>query len=1196
MDLPAELRWLGWVAGSAWPEGDEDRMWAVAADWRKAAAELRDLLPDLAAARRQTIAAYPWGEGREAMVASLDKLGSGPQSIHHLAEILDQVAESADGVGTEIQYTKWLIISTLGLLAVEIAAAWVFPPTAPAVEAAATVATRMAIRLLGERAVSFIARYAARFGEHALVKFLAQHVVIGTAISVGQDFVLQEVQVLQGHRKGIDWNRIGATAYTAAVGGAIGGPVGEQFSKFGTRVTLPGGRWGEAFKGAVIGTGAGMIGAVGSWGIGAWVNGGAWDPRVLTSSASFGALVGGGKGFRHAGAGSARPGTSRYEAPEAGPMGGPEGPRARVAPDEGGRATNGDGSHPAQRPDGSGDTGSSDNRAPGARPSGDEGHSGSRDATRQRAASPGDESSGGTSHPVRAEGPPRDHLSPRPEDTAEVRPSNSRAHRALPSSDEVLSRSEGSGAVSQGRSGEGPGLSRADGELSSGGEVFSRPEGEGEVRQGRSGDRPGLSRAEEVVPSGGEVLSRSEGSGAVSQGRSGEGPGLSRADGELSSGGEVLSRPEGEGEVAQGRSGERASLSEGEGVLSSRGELSSEGSRDLPRGRSEERSGLSEGVGGSLSGGEVLSRPEGSGDVAQGRSGQGVGRDAVVPEGRSGAGVAGRGVGDGSHSVPQRVGVERHSGESARGGEVKASPVERDGHSARGGVVAGGQARSGATGSGEAGSGGARSLAAEHGRAGGGAEESGAAVRAGRKDSAVGRVDEGRSGLERASGVREEAESSVYEHDSRGMGDSAREVDGTRRAVGERRRFDMADEAREQVGGLAREREALRRELPRLRAGIEDAAGRERLAADAAELVGRGRDAEIERLRAQTMRVDPTPEEVAAGRGSEMQRKQAAIDELDRVAGEFHDQRERVFAVTEEITKVAGEDYLRSEGARVVSDRVGLAEGDPPKVIVVGLRSDRAGDSPHEAALTAALGRSPELAEALARPGATVEYVRIAVDSAGRAHAQSMESPSARDFVPERVPQTQPRPASDEPAPPRIPEEEREIEIPDMSSKVPYTPRYFTPSPISDYTAPQPPDNSVWGDPHPEHVFVRPLTGFGEYSEFNCSSGEFAPATTDVGAHIGGVYAPLGDVSVVFYRERGALMLRIDDVVIGLDGVETDWDMGNDGVARFRILMNGATIWERRYDAVPADGDIGRFVYEVMGNDLRRARLFAKPR
>ncbi|MGY2060443.1 WXG100-like domain-containing protein, partial [Nocardia gipuzkoensis] len=216
LELPAELRWLGWVAGSAWPEGDEDKMWAVAADWRRAAAELRDLLPDLEAARRQTLAAYPWGAGREAMAASLDKLGSGPQSIAHLAEILDRVAESADGVGTEIQYTKWLIISTLGLLAVEIAAAWVFPPTAPAVEAAATVATRLAIRLLGERAVSFIARYAAEFGEHALVKFLAQHVVVGTAISVGQDLVLQEVQVLQGHRKGIDWNRIGTTACTAA--------------------------------------------------------------------------------------------------------------------------------------------------------------------------------------------------------------------------------------------------------------------------------------------------------------------------------------------------------------------------------------------------------------------------------------------------------------------------------------------------------------------------------------------------------------------------------------------------------------------------------------------------------------------------------------------------------------------------------------------------------------------------------------------------------------------------------------------------------------------------------------------------------------------------------------------------------------------------------------------------------------------
>ncbi|MFE3753455.1 hypothetical protein ACFXO9_04025 [Nocardia tengchongensis] len=354
--IPGELEWLGWIAGSDWPDGDEDKMWGIGGDWRTAAADLRDLLPELQAARQATIDAYPWGDGLDAMVEALDQLDHGPDSLEHLAEILDAVAESADGLGTEIEYTKILIISSLAMLAVEIAAAWLFPPTAPLAETLAIGATRVAVRLLGERAVSAIARFAAKTGLAALTKFAAKHVVFSTVLGAGQDLAIQAYQVGAGHRDGIDWERVGTTAYTAAAAGAVGGPAGSLLGKAAGKIHLPGGPFGDAVKGAAVGAGAGIAGGLGAWGIGGFANGWTWDPRILTSAGAYGVTVGGSKGFRHSPtAGGA--GTHPFNAADPALLGG-ESPRAPGHGHDGstpspaaGRENGGEQSGAADRPD-----------------------------------------------------------------------------------------------------------------------------------------------------------------------------------------------------------------------------------------------------------------------------------------------------------------------------------------------------------------------------------------------------------------------------------------------------------------------------------------------------------------------------------------------------------------------------------------------------------------------------------------------------------------------------------------------------------------------------------------------------------------------------------------------------------------------------------------------------------------------------
>ncbi|WP_280382446.1 hypothetical protein [Nocardia wallacei] len=315
-------------------------MRALADDWRTAAAELRDLLPDLAATRNATINAYPWGRGVEEMSKSLDKLDHGPQSIEKLAEIFDKIAESADAMGSEIEYTKWMIYSSLGLLAIELALALWNPFTAPLQQAMSIAATRLGIRMLAQRVLHKIESEIVRRLLVGLLKFTAQHVAISTVIGAGQDLAIQLLQMAQGNRKDFDWKRFGVTAGSAAAGGALGGGAGTLLGKGASHIRLPGGRVGEGFKGAVVGITAGNIGGVGSFYAGNFLNYGtdtdkwsAFDPRVLSSSTAFGGVAGGIKGFR--GASAVRPGGTDFRAPDPGGMGGPDG-SAPVRPENGG--------------------------------------------------------------------------------------------------------------------------------------------------------------------------------------------------------------------------------------------------------------------------------------------------------------------------------------------------------------------------------------------------------------------------------------------------------------------------------------------------------------------------------------------------------------------------------------------------------------------------------------------------------------------------------------------------------------------------------------------------------------------------------------------------------------------------------------------------------------------------------------------
>ncbi|MFG1794407.1 hypothetical protein [Nocardia sp. NPDC049149] len=318
VEIPGALQWLlEVVAGSEYPEGDAEGMRGVAGDWRTAAKELRAILADIDSAKEATRGAYPQGAGVEAMLADLDVYRSGDQSLELLAKDFDSLAESAESVGTEIEYAQLMVITSIALLALEIAIAWLFPPTAPATEALAIIGTRATVRWIAARLMNRIVQLLSKVLGKKLANFLVRHIAIDTVIGTGQDLGIQYYQKEAGHRKDINWQQVGITAIASAAGAGVASPIGEALGKrLGRSVDVDGRPTIKPWvSGAITGTVAGTAGSIGGFagsigaqltiaayqGDGKWDWGKAWDGlnikdqfdwRMLTAGATNGAMSG----------------------------------------------------------------------------------------------------------------------------------------------------------------------------------------------------------------------------------------------------------------------------------------------------------------------------------------------------------------------------------------------------------------------------------------------------------------------------------------------------------------------------------------------------------------------------------------------------------------------------------------------------------------------------------------------------------------------------------------------------------------------------------------------------------------------------------------------------------------------------------------------------------------------------------------
>lgn len=193
LEIPPELQWLAYLAGSSWPKGDEDKLFALSKDWTNAADGLNGIIDPLHDAVNTALANYS-GSGADQMASQFDQFFSGDSSIPSMVQDLQQIAESVFDDGTQVEYAKLQIIITLALMAAEIAyaLATLFGAWMVSVIEAEGAAI---MRIIGEKAAQEIDAGAVQVAERPLWKLnaiwaLASPVASTSLREVGQKALL----------------------------------------------------------------------------------------------------------------------------------------------------------------------------------------------------------------------------------------------------------------------------------------------------------------------------------------------------------------------------------------------------------------------------------------------------------------------------------------------------------------------------------------------------------------------------------------------------------------------------------------------------------------------------------------------------------------------------------------------------------------------------------------------------------------------------------------------------------------------------------------------------------------------------------------------------------------------------------------------------------------------------------------------
>ncbi|WP_280464895.1 hypothetical protein, partial [Nocardia brasiliensis] len=307
IEMPAELQWLSYLAGAAWPEGDEDKMFALNNDYKSAADTLDAALHLLRSACDTATASYS-GDGADKMKSQFDQFFAGEQSIPKLIDMMRQVGKSCRAMGAEIEHTKLQVIITLAILAAEIAYAlttWFGAVVIPALQAETAGIMAVIGRTLATR-LEFLVNHAAKIAAMPMWKLAAISGGVQGVLGLGTELAVEGIQKSKGHIDDFDLKRIFVAGAVGAVSGAVAAPVASVIGKgLANWVGKESMTWwksggiaiGAGIPGGLVGAGAGFV--TGGLLTGEWE----FDPAMLA-----GAVGGGILGGLHGSIGHARAG------------------------------------------------------------------------------------------------------------------------------------------------------------------------------------------------------------------------------------------------------------------------------------------------------------------------------------------------------------------------------------------------------------------------------------------------------------------------------------------------------------------------------------------------------------------------------------------------------------------------------------------------------------------------------------------------------------------------------------------------------------------------------------------------------------------------------------------------------------------------------------------------------------------------
>ncbi|NUR01125.1 MAG: hypothetical protein HOY79_32710, partial [Streptomyces sp.] len=227
--IPPELQPFAKITvGQEFPTGNEDHLAELGAVWNTTAQELNQLLGELNPATAATFESLA-GAPAEQFGQFVNQLSS---TLPVMATSAEQLGQMAQEIALEIEYAKYMIILQLAWMAAEIAYLTATGFGAAAVPAVVTMG---------------------RFAVQTILRELFIAVITSIVMQVGMDAAVQVLQFLKGDRTHWDWNATKSAAEMGALGGLVGGGMGQLM-----RHLAPGfskSLLGNAVEGALSGLG-----------------------------------------------------------------------------------------------------------------------------------------------------------------------------------------------------------------------------------------------------------------------------------------------------------------------------------------------------------------------------------------------------------------------------------------------------------------------------------------------------------------------------------------------------------------------------------------------------------------------------------------------------------------------------------------------------------------------------------------------------------------------------------------------------------------------------------------------------------------------------------------------------------------------------------------------------------------------------